>query len=73
VTVQSKVCTVLYFMDAGCGLKPCLGNGIFFLPTPVLVLSCVGRGLVMGQFPIEGALRYMYEQILKPGKWEAYC
>lgn len=71
MTVQSKVCTVLYFMDAGCELKTCLGNGIFFLLTPVLVLPCVGRGLVMGQFPIEGALPCVYELTLKPEKWEA--
>ena len=68
MTVQSKVCTVLYFKNAGCGLKPCVGNGFFFLLTPVLVLSYVGRGLVMGQFPIEGALPCVYELILKPGK-----
>jgi hypothetical protein len=53
-------------------IKILLGEwNFFFLSTPVLVLPGVGGGLVMGQFPIVGALPCVYEQILKPGKWEA--
>jgi len=43
----------------------------FFSPSLVLMLPCVGRGLVMGQFPIQRAIPCVYEQVLKPGKWEA--
>jgi hypothetical protein len=40
----------------------------FFSPHPMLVLPCVSLGLVIGHFPIEGALPCVCEQILKPGR-----